>query len=84
MHLGMAMFDIEMTQHCEAQHTCREANPFMPSSQAGALGVSLGFFAYSATGSYFMKKHNSKMWWLPSAMGIGTHVIGVYTGFAHE
>jgi|HubBroStandDraft_1064217.scaffolds.fasta_scaffold19096_4 hypothetical protein len=84
LHLGMAMFDIEMTQHCEAQHTCREANPFMPSSQAGQLSVSLGFFAYSATGSYFFKKHERKSWWLPSAMGTTVHAIGVATGFMHQ
>jgi hypothetical protein len=83
-HLGMAIFDVAMTQHCEAQHTCRETNPFMPSSRAGQIGVSFGFFAYSATGSYFLKKHKSKAWWVPSAMGITTHAIGVATGFSHQ
>jgi hypothetical protein len=84
LHLGMALFDVEMTQHCEAQHTCREANPIMPSSQAGQLSVSLGFFAYSATGSYFFKKHDRKSWWLPTTMGTTFHAIGVATGFMHQ
>ena len=84
LHLGMALFDVEMTQRCEAQHTCREANPFMPSSQAGQLSVSLGFVAYSATGSYFFKKHERKTWWLPSAMGTTFHAVGVATGFMHQ
>lgn len=83
-HLGTAIFDVEMTQHCEAQHTCREANPLMPSSKAGQISVSLGLFAYSATGSYFLKKHKSKAWWVPSALGITTHAIGVASGFSHQ
>ena len=27
MHLGMAVFDVEMTQHCIANHHCIEGNP---------------------------------------------------------
>ena len=84
LHLGMALFDVEMTQRCENRHTCREANPFMPSSQAGALSVSLGFVAYSATGSYFFKKHQKPAWWLPTMMGTAAHTLGVATGFAHQ
>ena len=34
-HLGMAMFDVEMSQHCIAERKCVEGNPLMPSSQAG-------------------------------------------------
>jgi len=84
LHLGMALFDVEMTQRCENQHTCREANPFMPSSQAGALSVSLGFFTYSAAGSYYFKKHHRTEWWLPSMLGTAAHTVGVATGFAHQ
>ena len=39
VHLGTAVFDMEMTQHCIATHQCREGNPLMPSSLAGQLSV---------------------------------------------
>lgn len=84
VHLGMAVFDVEMTQHCMAEHKCQEGNPIMPSSHAGQIGVSFGFVAYTAAGSYWMKKHKSKIWWAPSAAGIAAHAAGLATGFVHR
>jgi hypothetical protein len=84
VQLGMALFDVEMTQHCIAQHTCREGNPIMPSSQAGQISVNLGLAVDIAAGSYWMKKHNMKFWWIAPAAGIGAHSAGVATGIAHR
>ncbi len=39
LQLGMMIFDVEMTQHCIADHHCQEGNPLMPSSHAGQLAV---------------------------------------------
>lgn len=84
LDLALALSDIEMTQHCINEHTCREANPLMPSSQAGKIAVSLGFVGYSGVGSYWFKKHNSKAWWLPPTVAIAAHGLGLASGLAHR
>ncbi len=65
LQLGMMIFDVEMTQHCIADHHCQEGNPLMPSSHAGQLAVGFGFVAYGSGLSYWLKKHKSKQWWIP-------------------
>ncbi|MBV8632571.1 MAG: hypothetical protein JOZ83_16715 [Silvibacterium sp.] len=82
--LGMAVFDVEMTQHCIADRHCREQNPLMPSSHAGQLGLNLGLVAGVSGASYWLKKHRSSLWWLPSATGIAAHSAGVASGFEHQ
>ena len=84
LHLGMALADVEMTQHCIADHRCKEGNPMMPSSQAGQISVSVGIFAYAAGSSYWLKKHKSKMWWAPPAVGVVAHVIGFASGLRYR
>jgi hypothetical protein len=83
-HLGMALFDVEMTERCINDHRCREANPAMPSSQAGQIGIDLAIVAFDSGASYWLKKHRSKVWWLPPAAGIAVHSVGVATGFEHQ
>lgn len=82
LHLGMALFDVGMTERCISNHQCKEGNPMMPSSLGGQLGVSLGGFAYTAGASYYLKKHHSKSWWLPSLTGTIAHSVGVGSGLA--
>ena len=82
--LGMAVFDVEMTQRCIADHRCREQNPLMPLSHAGQLGFNLGLVAGVAGAGYWLKKHRSAFWWLPPATGIAAHTAGVTTGFEHQ
>jgi len=84
LDIGVAVLDVEMTQHCIATHQCREGNPLMPSSQAGALSVSLGLAGYSTWLGYHLKKHESRIWWLAPTSGIAGHVVGVATGLAHR
>jgi len=84
LHLGMALFDVELTQNCIADHHCREGNPIMPSSRAGQLGISFGTFAYASGTSYWLKKHHSRYWWIAPAAGIVGHSVGVSTGFEHR
>jgi hypothetical protein len=83
IHLGMAMFDVGLTQHCIANYQCKEGNPLMPASMAGQLGVTLGLFASSAGGSYYLKKHRSRAWWVPPFTGMVGHTVGVASGLAH-
>jgi hypothetical protein len=84
LHLGMAVLDVETTQHCLAAHTCREGNPLMPSSQAGALGINFALVGYSSYVSYRMKSHKSNLWWLSPTTGTVAHVVGFATGLAHS
>jgi hypothetical protein len=82
-HLGMAILDVDLTQHCIADHHCQETNPMMPSSEAGQLGVVLGLAGYSYFVSYKLKKQGSRLWWIAPAMGVATHTAGAATGLAH-
>jgi hypothetical protein len=84
LHLGMAVFDVEMTQHCIANHHCVEGNPLMPSSQAGQLGVDFAFVSAGAFSSYKLKKQESRLWVLSPIVGIAAHGVGVASGFAHR
>jgi len=83
LHLGMAVFDVEMTQHCIADHHCVEGNPMMPSSQAGQLGMNFALVGYGAFISYELKKRDNKLWRLSPVVGISAHTVGVASGFAH-
>ncbi|HUV70434.1 MAG TPA: hypothetical protein VMW15_12275 [Terracidiphilus sp.] len=83
LHLGMAIFDVEMTQHCIADQHCVEGNPIMPSSHAGQLGVNFALVSYSTFMSYRLKKKESKLWILAPTAGIVAHTVGVVSGFAH-
>lgn len=83
LHLTLAVSDIEMTQHCIDEHTCKEANPLMPSSQAGKIGVNLGLVSYTAASSYWLRKHKSKAWWLGPTVGVAAHTVGLASGLAH-
>jgi hypothetical protein len=84
LHLGMAVLDVEMTQHCIATQHCREGNPLMPSSLAGGLSVNLALVGYGSYVSYRLKKHHSSMWWLSPTVGTASHIVGVATGLMHR
>jgi hypothetical protein len=84
LHLGMAILDVEMTQHCIANHHCTEGNPLMPSSQAGQLGVNFALVGYGSFLSYKLKKHDSKLWILSPTVGIAAHTLGFATGIKNR
>ena len=83
IHLGMAVADVELTQHCIANHQCREGNPLMPSSHAGQLSIGIGYVALGSFASYRLKKRRSPYWWLPPTGGIAGHAAGIATGLSH-
>ncbi len=83
LQFSMAIADIETTQHCIDEHTCREGNPLMPSSLAGKFSVSLGIAALTAVASYHLKKEHSKGWWLAPTIGIAGHAVGMASGLVH-
>ena len=84
LHLGMAIFDVEMTQRCIATHHCREGNPLMPSSLAGSLTVNLALVGSGSYISYRLKKHRATLWWLSPTVGTASHTVGVATSIAHQ
>jgi|CZKZ01.1.fsa_nt_gi hypothetical protein len=84
LHLGMSIFDVEMTQHCIANHRCVEGNPLMPSSHAGQLGVNFAIVGYGTFMSYRLKKQERKLWLLSPIVGIAAHTLGVASGFANR
>jgi len=84
LHLGMAVFDVAMTQRCIADHSCREGNPIMPSSLAGQLGVNFALVSYSSFVSYKLKKRGSNLWWISPAIGAAAHGVGAATGLANQ
>jgi hypothetical protein len=79
----MAVLDVELTQHCIANHHCVEGNPLMPSSHAGQLGINFALVGYGAFVSYKLKKQDRKLWVLSPTAGIAAHTLGVATGIAH-
>jgi hypothetical protein len=84
LHLATAIVDVELTQHCIANHQCYEANPLMPSSQAGQLSLSMGYVALGSFGSYWLKKRGSSYWWLPPSGGIAGHTVGIVSGIRNQ
>jgi hypothetical protein len=84
LHLGMAVFDVETTQHCIANHHCVEGNPLMPSSQAGQLTVALASVSSFTFISYRLKKRGNKMWRAAPIAGIAAHTVGVASGFEYR
>lgn len=84
LHLGLAVLDVEMTQHCLANHHCVEGNPLMPSSHAGQLGINFALVGYGTFISYRLKKQGSKLWVLSPAAGIAAHAVGVASGIENR
>jgi len=84
IHLGVAIFDLQMTQRCIVDHRCHEINPVLPSSYRRQLSVNLGIVTYTAGMSYWLQRHKSRLWWLPPSAGIVFHSIGVSTGLKHQ
>jgi len=83
-HAGAAVADIELTQHCLANHTCREANPLMPTSRAGAYALDFSLVGFAAYASHRLHKQHNRWWWTSPAAGIAAHGAGVGTGIAAE
>ena len=84
LHLGMAGADVALTQHCIAEHRCREGNPVMPSSLAGSLSVDSALVGLGALVSGRLKTQGSAAWWVAPVTGIAAHGAGVATGLAHQ
>jgi len=74
--MGLTIADIENTQHCLNQGTCRELNPMMPRSRAGMYAVNLPVNAGLMYLSYRLKASGKKTWWIAPLAISGSHAIG--------
>jgi hypothetical protein len=83
LHVGTAMLDVALTRHCIANHTCREANPLMPSSAGGQVSVDSALVGYISWFSYEMKKHQSRSWWCAPMIGSAAQAVRTEIGMAH-
>ncbi len=83
LHLGMAALDLAFTQHCIAEHRCREGNPLMPPSLGGRVGLTAGLVGFGFFESGRQKLKGAGSWWAVPIVGIGAHGAGIATGLAH-
>ena len=79
-YLAAGLVDSELTQLCIHNGTCVEGNPWMPKSQWGQIGVTIGMSAAATGLSYYLRKNHSRWWWVPTTMGIAAHGYGISTG----
>lgn len=84
LHLGLAMLDVGLTQHCIADGHCREGNPIMPSSLTGQVGVDSAWVGWGTLISYKLKRNDSRAWWITPAIGIAAHTAGAASGFINR
>lgn len=74
--MGTTIADIETTQHCLGNGTCRELNPMIPHSRAGMYAVNLPINALAMYVSYRLKAGGHKTWWIAPIAISGAHGIG--------
>lgn len=84
LHLGLAMLDVGLTQHCIANGHCREGNPIMPSSLVGQVAVDSAWVGWGTVISYKLKRDDSRAWWLTPAIGIAAHTAGAASGLVNR
>ena len=84
LNIGMTALDESLSQQCIAEHRCREANPLMPSSLAGRIGVVAAFAGLGTYVSYRLKRQRSRLWWVPPVFGTAAHSVGAASGFANR
>ncbi len=85
---ALTVVDIELTQRCIRQHTCRELNPILGQSRGRAYAVNAAVLVPVTIWSYHRKKdqdrngrQKGKMpWWLPSVVSSGSHAVGMSMG----
>lgn len=74
--MGTTIADIETTQHCLGNGTCRELNPLIPHSRAGMYAVNIPINALAMYVSYRLKAGGHKTWWIAPLAISGAHGVG--------
>jgi hypothetical protein len=80
--IAASVYDIEGTQHCIANHTCKESNPLLGQTRAQAYSVSAGLGAAVIFSALQLRKNNHgtvgyALLWVPTVLHIsfGTEAI---------
>ena len=81
---ALTIADYEMTSDCLARHACAEADPLLPRNRTGMYATNIPLNAVLFYWSYRRKAAGKKMWWLPPAAIIGSHVAGVATNLRYR
>jgi len=74
---ALTVADYEMTVSCLARHACAEADPFLPHTRVGMYATNIPLNAVLFYWSYRRKATGKKLWWMPPAAVIGSHLAGV-------
>jgi hypothetical protein len=74
--MGLTIADIETTQHCLGNGTCKELNPLMPHSRAGMYAVNVPVNALAIYMSYRLKANGHRTWWIAPIAISGAHGVG--------
>jgi hypothetical protein len=74
--MATTIADIEATQHCLGNGSCRELNPLMPHSHAGMYAVNIPINAAAMYLSYRLKASGRRSWWIAPLAISGAHAIG--------
>ncbi|HWR14414.1 MAG TPA: hypothetical protein VN577_06280 [Terriglobales bacterium] len=75
--MGLTIADIERTQSCLGNRTCRELNPLSPVSRTGMYAVNVPLNAGLMYLSYRLKASGKRTWWIVPAVISGAHGVGV-------
>lgn len=82
LNVGMMALDMSLSQHCIAEHRCREANPLMPRSLAARISIAAVFAGVGLYASHRMKVRGTGLWWVPPFFGTVAHAIGAASGLS--
>jgi hypothetical protein len=74
--MGLTIADIESTQHCLGNGTCRELNPLIPHTRAGMYAVNVPINALAMYVSYRLKASGHRTWWIAPLAISGAHGVG--------
>jgi len=74
---ALTVADYEMTANCLARHACAEADPLLPHTRAGMYATNIPLNGVLFYWSYRRKATGKKLWWMPPAAIIGSHLAGV-------
>lgn len=77
--IGAAITDVALTHRCLATSACHETNPMVPRG-AGGYAFAAGTAAVGTISSYLLKKRHAGAWWIPQAVAITVHAVGIASG----
>ncbi len=83
--VALTVADVELTQHCIRNRTCREGNPLLGQSRGRAYGVNAAILVPMTIVSYHLKKNQDMnrrkkgdiRWWVIPVVKSSSHIAGM-------